>query len=203
MFLFVGWEREKSTWAQRNIFNWGPSRLLCPPRLQRSATQSLPKWLFSIQAKLNMLRARLDSIQPVTVPFPAPTPDFIIYDRVSLNETISKSSFLFHTDNIIFIKLIFQEALFYSDFPEPGEIILFLPLGLKENLSITNVYQQHNFFGKKLKSPWHSRERNTRLGWWTPREAFWKGKSLSKSSVLCVSSWAVCSESSQEWFQNR
>lgn len=75
---------------------------------------------------------------------------FIIYDQVRLNGTVSKSSFLFHTDNIIFIKLIFQEALFYSDFPEPGEIILFLPLGLKENLSITNVYQQCNFFCKKL-----------------------------------------------------
>ena len=66
-----------------------------------------------------------------------PCPDpislaFIIYDQASLKETLSKSSFLFHTDNIIFIKLIFQEALFYSDFPDPGEIISFLPLGLKK-----------------------------------------------------------------------
>lgn len=90
------------------------------------------------------LRAQPDSTQHATSPFPVPTPSslgFIIYDQVSLNETASKSSFLFHTDNIIFIKLIFQEALFYSDLPEPGEIILFFPLGLKENLSITNVYQ--------------------------------------------------------------
>jgi hypothetical protein len=76
---------------------------------------------------------------------------FIIYDQMSLNETVSKSSFLFHIDNIIFIKFIFQEALFYSDFPEPGEIILFFPLSLKENLSLTNVYQWHNFFCKKKK----------------------------------------------------
>lgn len=75
---------------------------------------------------------------------------FIIYDQVHLNETVSKSSFLFHTDNIIFIKLIFQEELLFSGFPEPGEIILFLPLSVKEILSITNVYRRHNFFwGKK------------------------------------------------------
>lgn len=111
-------------------------------------------------------------------PFLSPTPDslgFIIYDQLSLNETVSKSSFLFHTDNIIFIKLIFQEALFYSDFPEPGEIILFLPLGLKENLSMTNVYQQRNFFCKKLKPPWHSKEKSTRPERVHTKESFRKG----------------------------
>lgn len=159
------------------MFTWGLSRLLCPPRPRDQQHNSGPSDSSSIQAKLNKQRARLDSIHHVPIPFPAPHPA-LLYDQVSLNETVSKSSFLFHTDNIIFIKLIFQEALFYSDFPEPGEIILFLPLGLKENLSITNVCQQHNFFCKKFDI---AEEKSIRLEIQTPSEAFGKGSPSSKT----------------------
>lgn len=134
-----------------------------------------------------------------------PPPDlscFIIYDQVSWNETVSKSSFLFHTDNIIFIKLIFQEALFYSDFPEPREIILLLPLGLKENLSITNVDQQHHFFCKKLKPPWQRKEKNTRAGMIDRHPEKLKGKRkspLQMFRLLRALLGNALLERSQEW----
>lgn len=135
----------------------------------------------------------LPSLDPISL-------DFIIYDPVSLKGTLSKSSFLFHTDNIIFIKLIFQEALFYSDFPEPGEIIWFLPLGLKENLSITNIDWQRNFFCKKLKPPWHKEHR----GWddrQTTKESLRGRGSTFQSPALCVPSWAKHSHWAKSGFK--
>lgn len=195
----MGWERAKSAWTQRNIFSWGLSRLLCPPRPRDQQHNSGPSDSSSIQAKLNKRRAPLDSIHHVPIPFPYLHPA-LLYDQVSLNETVSKSSFLFHTDNIIFIKLIFQEALFYSDFPEPWEIILFPPLGLKENLSITNVCQQHNFFCKKFDIA-----RKRASGWRYRYQAKLSEREihLLKHHPLCFFLGCVLSECSQEWFQNR
>lgn len=77
---------------------------------------------------------------------------FIIYDQVSLNETVSKSShFYFILTIVIFIKPSYFKKFFILLWLSwTREIISFFP-GLKENLSRTNVYQQCNFFCKKLK----------------------------------------------------